>query len=68
MSLAQSRTSSLVIKLKSAQPHHRGHLPERRHPFLAAGKELKLNVKAMIGCGGGTDKDATRSGNDINCL
>jgi len=62
--------SSLVMKLKSATPHiiiATSHLNDAVL-FWRQSRELKLNVKAMIGCGGGWGiKDvADALGDDTN--
>lgn len=64
--------SSLVMKLKSAQPHiviATSYLNDAIL-FWRQAKELKLNVKAMIGCGGGhgTKDAADALGDDINYI
>ena len=64
--------SSLVMKLKAAQPHiivATSYLNDAIL-FWRQARELKLNVKAMIGCGGGhgTKDAADALGNDINYI
>lgn len=64
--------SSLVMKLKSAQPHvliATSYLNDAIL-FWRQAKELKFNVKAMIGCGGGhgTKDAADALGDDINYI
>ncbi len=64
--------SSLVMKLRTAQPHvliATSYLNDAIL-FWRQAKELKFNVRAMIGCGGGhgTKDAADALGDDINYI